>query len=559
MRTLAALLSALVLVAAALRQTVPTDIAGGLNNPDTATVQHAADQFAWQEFLAITPQWEHWKTPEEVFLPDGAQPPDWDSPRPKEHELSANLQAVQADGTLPPILTDKNGHVVRYEERMNRVAFDYIRSHRLYDSRIQAQTDSVTFPNGSLLVKASWRELEPGEESRFLTRECVVYDVKNGKPGRKRKRRMGLIGLHVVQKTPSAPQWIWATFEHIDNVGGSTEHANRQTRAGVPSHFTRVIPIPTALQALNRQQQQALREQGSVLQNYELIGTQWPTPDSQTLPAYLANTTMETFVQESSCMGCHTMARTAPQGRFVSSDYTFLLSRAEPKLPNPRILPPPTKPKTAWDTQNWRAIQRGHALSERTYELLPEFVGNKLHCGSCHLDSGRNPDSSWWVGMMTKYQYPGTEKFYERINQCMQRSMNGKSIPTDGEAMDAFIAYFRWLDEQYTGAPRPTGMPVVEKREGNALRGETLFAQRCAFCHGKDGQGRYESNTYFRPALWGPHSFNNLAGLGAKPEKMAGFLKYNMPFGSGGALSLQEAWDLTAYLVKQPRPQRAAP
>ena len=205
----------------------------------------------------------------------------------------------------------------------------------------------------------------------------------------------------------------------------------------------------------------------------------------------------------------------------------------------------------------WRLIQRGHALSERTYELLPEFVGNKLHCASCHLDVGRNPDSSWWVGMMTKYQYPGTEKFYERINQCLQRSMNGKPIPTDSEAMDAFIAYFRWLDEQYAGPARPTGMPVVEKRVGDAARGEQLFMQRCSFCHGKDGQGRYEHNTYFRPALWGPHSFNNLAGLGAKPEKMAGFLKFNMPFGSGGGLSLQDAWDLTAYLIKQPRPQVA--
>ena len=70
MRTLAALLSALVLVAAALHQTVPTDIVGGLSNPDTAAVQHAADTFAWQEFLAISPDWERWKTPEEVFLPD---------------------------------------------------------------------------------------------------------------------------------------------------------------------------------------------------------------------------------------------------------------------------------------------------------------------------------------------------------------------------------------------------------------------------------------------------------------------------------------------------------
>jgi hypothetical protein len=29
---------------------------------------------------------------------------------------------------------------------------------------------------------------------------------------------MGLVGLHIAQKTARAPQWIWSTFEQIDNV-----------------------------------------------------------------------------------------------------------------------------------------------------------------------------------------------------------------------------------------------------------------------------------------------------------------------------------------------------
>ena len=29
---------------------------------------------------------------------------------------------------------------------------------------------------------------------------------------------MGMVGIHIVQKTPFAPQWIWSTFEQIDNV-----------------------------------------------------------------------------------------------------------------------------------------------------------------------------------------------------------------------------------------------------------------------------------------------------------------------------------------------------
>lgn len=33
-----------------------------------------------------------------------------------------------------------------------------------------------------------------------------------------RRQRMGLAGFHVMTKTPSAPQWIWSTFEQVDDV-----------------------------------------------------------------------------------------------------------------------------------------------------------------------------------------------------------------------------------------------------------------------------------------------------------------------------------------------------
>ena len=32
---------------------------------------------------------------------------------------------------------------------------------------------------------------------------------------------VGLVGLHVVQKTKQLPQWMWATFEHVDNAPDS--------------------------------------------------------------------------------------------------------------------------------------------------------------------------------------------------------------------------------------------------------------------------------------------------------------------------------------------------
>ena len=29
---------------------------------------------------------------------------------------------------------------------------------------------------------------------------------------------MGLVGLHIIIRTNSAPQWVWSTFEHVANA-----------------------------------------------------------------------------------------------------------------------------------------------------------------------------------------------------------------------------------------------------------------------------------------------------------------------------------------------------
>ena len=521
----------------ALSPTVPTDIPGGLSGSDTLTTQQSVEAFAWQEFVALgwpaqkgkrgeadaskpladegPKVWETWKTPEEIYLPGGAEPLPWDAPLPRERSLTDNLQAIQSDGTLPATLTDRYGHVVRYEIRFNKVLFDYLRSHKLYDSRQQSLAESISFPDGAMMVKASWRELEPGEEAHYLTRECVVFDTKNGKPGRKRKRTMGLVGLHLVQKTPSAPQWVWATFEHTGNVEGTD-----------PSFaLSRRLRLSARLRQLNHTQQQALHAAGSVLQNYELAGAQWPVSGSEgrVEPTFVSNTTMESFVQESSCLGCHASARTLRSDRFVASDFVYSLRRAQPSVIESPKIAAPTKPVTEWDKKNWKAIQRGHALSEHTYELLPKFVGNKLHCSSCHLDVGRNLSSSPWIGMFAEGKYDTPQKFYDRINQCMQRSMNGKPLPRDSAEMIAMAAYIRslgGLKEAMGAAQRKAHEPVAFKtpnRAADLKGGKKVFDARCAACHGSDGSGlRASANPiqgYVFPPLWGPDSFNDGAGM----------------------------------------------
>jgi len=61
---------------------------------------------------------------------------------------------------------------------------------------------------------------------------------------------------------------------------------------------------------------------------------------------------------------------------------------------------------------------------------------------------------------------------------------------------------------------------------------------------------------YSIPPLWGDDSFNAAAGM-AKLAHAAAFVRTNMPFGvryQDPVLSVQQAWDVAAYMLSKPRP-----
>lgn len=631
---------------------VPGDVEGTLAQPNMNTRQRATDLFAWQQFIALNwpadpsypglPDfrrklnapgarvWETWRSVSEVFLPDGSDPGAWENvpklPEPcagttrlltrrmkVDDVLDAIVQPTGASATRAPILNDQQGRPVRYEIRMNKVLYDDLRSKGLYNGAIQAQASSIQFPPSSALIKAAWREMEPGNSSRFLTtRACLCEEGEEGRLSQCVSRQVGLVGFHLMVKTPSATPWIWATFEQVDNVQPShgvppsfynprcdiqTCPPNQVTPVGTPTQVTRVIPIPDRkpdcqahtesvddIHTLNGDVSRALQARGSALARYQLINAQWPVlpggPVSTVFdvrPALLGNTTLETFIQESSsCMGCHAMASTNRPDGFVSSDFSFTLNDARPLVGRPEGPPtPPVLNPGEASAEEQQAIQRGFMLATNTYELRPDVVGSKLHCSSCHLDAGRNPQASWWVDMARYYPVDATSSGLQpqtlqgRINQCFERSMNGKPLCQPGTGpgtcaedpdMKSLIAYMGWVTRQYGAFERPArGFPSIPNLTGDCQltgdrqRGAKSFVQKCAFCHGMEGQGRYQAGVYYRPALWGPHSFNASAGM-ASVSTLARFLQANMPYGSGGELTDQEALDLATFIDGQCRP-----
>lgn len=211
------------------------------------------------------------------------------------------------------------------------------------------------------------------------------------------------------------------------------------------------------------------------------------------------------------------------------------------------------------------AIRRGQTVLTRTREELPDHVGNGLHCTSCHMQGGTVANAGPWVGITGVFPEfrPRNAKvnvLQDRVNDCFERSLNGKPLPAEGEDMTAIIAYMTWLSDGV-----PVGVPIEgrgfarikDPPAPNADNGKSLYAQKCSSCHGVEGQGLSgKDGAYVYPALWGDRSFNIGAGM-ARLDTAAAFVRWNMPLGQGGTLTDQESYDLAAYFTTQPRPDFA--
>lgn len=215
------------------------------------------------------------------------------------------------------------------------------------------------------------------------------------------------------------------------------------------------------------------------------------------------------------------------------------------------------------DNEFGAMVRKGEQVFTNTQVHASKFVGNDLQCANCHLDAGRLADSSpLWAAWG---QYPAyrsknqhVNDYVERIQGCFRYSMNGTPPPRGDEVLLALQAYTYWLA---TGAPvgqdlSGRGYPELDEPEQapSYARGQKVFQNQCAVCHGDDGQGqRAADGTMAFPPLWGPRSYNWGAGM-HRVNTAAAFIAANMPLGSP-TLSDQQAWDVAQFINSQERPQ----
>jgi hypothetical protein len=276
-------------------------------------------------------------------------------------------------------LIDQHNNYAIFDILMNRAMFDYIVAHRLHSRAFQESAENadlrVDFPAGqqdktgagevgALMLKVSWKILtDQDDKNTFHHVEALVAmpetpDEKGTPPCI--EKTLGLVGMHIVHKTVSRPQWIWSSFEHADNVPELKDVKARnfkkaynffdpacdartcpinatpprpwdpeyaahlqfhKTADGKEFHsqIVRMVNLTDETNTMNRQFHSILSD--TVWKNYITIGTQWPSafpctgdrsagtpspntnfdkePDMNCAPAptYLANSTLETFSQ----------------------------------------------------------------------------------------------------------------------------------------------------------------------------------------------------------------------------------------------------------------------
>lgn len=195
-------------------------------------------------------------------------------------------------------------------------------------------------------------------------------------------------------------------------------------------------------------------------------------------------------------------------------------------------------------------------------------ITNGMNCQNCHLDAGTRPWGNNYGAVASTYpkfrERSGTiENIPKRVNDCFERSLNGKAIDTTGYEMKSIIAYIQWLGQNVKKGEKTKGAGITDlvnlDRAASPAKGKIVYNQKCQSCHAANGEGLKQLNevSFTYPPLWGEYSYNTGAGL-FRLSRFAGYVKDNMPFNQAKhhapVLTDEEAWDVAAFVNSQPRP-----
>jgi thiosulfate dehydrogenase len=227
------------------------------------------------------------------------------------------------------------------------------------------------------------------------------------------------------------------------------------------------------------------------------------------------------------------------------------------------------------NTKEGRLILYGRELVAHTAVYLGpkgkvKAISNGMNCQNCHLKAGTVPFGNNYAAVASTYPKfrarSGTvESIEKRVNDCIERSLNGQKLPDQSLEMRALVAYIRWVGKEVPkdSIPKEAGIkpPPFLARAADSAKGKMVYQQKCSRCHGQNGKGLMHPNglEWKYPPLHGENSFNIGAGL-FRLTRFAGYVKANMPNDQATydkpSLTDEEAWDVAGYILSLPRPSK---
>lgn len=236
-----------------------------------------------------------------------------------------------------------------------------------------------------------------------------------------------------------------------------------------------------------------------------------------------------------------------------------------------------------WQAPDWASVDAEPNADEIKYgkELIAntsEYLGpkgkvlkmsNGMNCQNCHLQAGAAPLGNNYSAVAATYpkvraRSGQSEDIPKRINDCFERSLNGKALENNSKEMTAMVAYIQWLGKDVPKGESPKGSGLYEvpllDRAADPIKGKTVYDNLCQSCHMAEGQGmpKPDGSGHIYPPLWGENSYNDGAGL-YRISRFAGYVKANMPLGAtyeNPILTDAESWDLAAYVNSMARPKK---
>lgn len=224
-------------------------------------------------------------------------------------------------------LIDQRSNFVYFDIRYDEAEYNYIRGDDKNQSTwlyllknlapVENEQFGVQMPMtttsmlGSIMVKAAWRiSTSSDNPKRYYAINAQIYNpqTKTCSPS-----TVLLVGLHIAHKVDPFTEWVWSTFEQVDNVPPDPDVSPKPspppngysfnngtdtpptpngynykpplTAPGTPTptpspvQVTRINPIPNTPQGqstrdVNLYYQGLLK--GTVWQYYQLVVTQWP-------------------------------------------------------------------------------------------------------------------------------------------------------------------------------------------------------------------------------------------------------------------------------------------